>query len=184
MTLGSWFREYVYIPLGGNRVSMPRVYFNLLVVWLLTGFWHGAGWNFLLWGLVLFAIIAIEKAGLKKVLDKVKALGHVYMLFLIPLTWMIFAITDMHDLGVYAGRLIGISASEGGTVFAGDFTKFINLYGGLMAICAVLSVSGPAKLFNKIKDNVLGSLILFAIFWGSIYCLYIGLNDPFLYFRF
>ena len=179
MTLGSWFREYVYIPLGGNRVSMPRVYFNLLVVWLLTGFWHGAGWNFLLWGLVLFAIIAIEKAGLKKVLDKVKALGHVYMLFLIPLTWMIFAITDMHDLGVYAGRLIGISASEGGTVFAGDFT-----YGGLMAICAVLSVSGPAKLFNKIKDNVLGSLILFAIFWGSIYCLYIGLNDPFLYFRF
>lgn len=184
MTLGSWFREYVYIPLGGNRVSMPRVYFNLLVVWLLTGFWHGAGWNFLLWGLVLFVIIAIEKAGLKKILDKVKAFGHVYMLFLIPLTWMIFAITDMHDLGVYAGRLIGISASEGNTVFAGDFTKFINLYGGLMAICAVLSVSGPAKLFNKIKDNVLGSLILFAIFWGSIYCLYIGLNDPFLYFRF
>ena len=72
MTLGSWFREYVYIPLGGNRRSAPRVYFNLFVVWLLTGFWHGAGWNFILWGVVLFIIIAIEKAGLKRFLDRVK----------------------------------------------------------------------------------------------------------------
>ena len=101
MTLGSWFRDYVYIPLGGNRRSAPRVYFNLLAVWLLTGFWHGAGWNFIIWGLFLFVVIAIEKSGLKKIMDKIRPLGHLYMLFLIPLSWMIFAITDMGQLLVY-----------------------------------------------------------------------------------
>ncbi|MFR2965692.1 MAG: hypothetical protein ACLTK0_04485 [Anaerovoracaceae bacterium] len=108
----------MYIPLGGNRRSAPRVYFNLFVVWLLTGFWHGAGWNFILWGVVLFIIIAIEKAGLKRFLDRVKIAGHIYMIFLIPLTWMIFAITDMGALGIYAGRLIGLNIG-GGTVFEG-----------------------------------------------------------------
>lgn len=184
MTLGSWFKEYVYIPLGGNRRSTPRVYFNLFVVWLLTGFWHGAGWNFILWGMILFAIIAIEKAGLKKILDRFKVVGHAYMIVLIPLTWMVFAITDMGQLGVYAGRLIGIGANGFGSVFEGDVAKFADMYGVLMIICAVLSVSGPAKLFNKIKDNVLGAVILFAIFWGSVYLIHMGLNDPFLYFRF
>ena len=184
MTLGSWFKEYVYIPLGGNRRSTPRVYFNLFVVWLLTGFWHGAGWNFILWGMILFAIIAIEKAGLKKILDRFKVVGHAYMIVLIPLTWMVFAITDMGQLGVYAGRLIGLGANGFGSVFEGDVAKFADMYGVLMIICAVLSVSGPAKLFNKIKDNVLGAVILFAIFWGSVYLIHMGLNDPFLYFRF
>ncbi len=182
MTLGSWFREYVYIPLGGNRRSAPRVYFNLFVVWLLTGFWHGAGWNFILWGLMLFCVIAIEKAGLKNILERKRPLGHLYMFFLIPLMWMVFAITDMGSLGVYAGRLIGISA--GGVVFAGNFSKFLHTYGVLMAVCAVLCVSGPEKLFDRVKDSVAGSAVLFAIFWGSVYCLYIGLNDPFMYFRF
>lgn len=95
MTLGSWFRDYVYIPLGGNRKAVPRVYLNLFIVWLLTGIWHGAGWNFILWGVFLFAVIAVEKAGLKKKLDARPVLGHLYMLFLIPLSWMIFAITDI-----------------------------------------------------------------------------------------
>lgn len=183
MTLGSWFKEYVYIPLGGNRKSAPRVYFNLFVVWLLTGFWHGAGWNFVLWGLTLFIIIAIEKAGLKRFLDRAKIRAHIYMLFLIPLTWMIFAITDMQQLGIYAGRLIGTSVGEG-VVFSGDFMKYLDMYGILMAVCAALSVSGPARLFERIRGSMLGAVILFAVFWGSVYLLYIGLNDPFLYFRF
>lgn len=184
MTLGSWFREYVYIPLGGNRKSVPRVYFNLFAVWLLTGFWHGAGWNFIIWGLVLFLIIGVEKAGLKKILDKLKPLGHVYMLLLIPLTWMIFAITDMGQLGIYIQRLFDFGGTKSDTIFEGDLEKYLNIYGVLMLICAVFSVSAPAKLFAKVKDNLLGTVILFAIFWGAIYCLYIGLNDPFLYFRF
>ncbi len=184
MTLGSWFKEYVYIPLGGNRRSVPRVYFNLLVVWMLTGFWHGAGWNFIIWGLFLFIAIAIEKAGLKKLLDRIKPLGHLYMLFLIPLSWMIFAITDIDQLGIYIQRLTDFAGTKSSTVFEGDFKNYLDTYGVLMAVCAVLSVSAPAKLFERIKGTLLGSVILFAVFWGSVYCLYIGLNDPFLYFRF
>lgn len=184
MTLGSWFRDYVYIPLGGNRRSMPRVYFNLLVVWLLTGFWHGAGWNFIIWGLFLFAVIAIEKAGLKKLMDKVKPLGHVYMLFLIPLSWMIFAITDIDQLGIYVGRLFDFAGTGSDTVFEGDFAKYLDMYGILMAICFVMCTSIPERLFAYIKDKVSGAVVLFAIFWASVYLIYIGLNDPFLYFRF
>ena len=87
ITLGSWFREYVYIPLGGNRKGTARTIFNLFVVWLLTGIWHGASWNFVLWGLVLFFFIFIEKLCLKKYLDRYRWLGHLYMLLLIPLSW-------------------------------------------------------------------------------------------------
>ena len=184
MTLGSWFREYVYIPLGGNRRSSGRVYFNLFAVWLLTGFWHGAGWNFILWGVVLFVIIALEKAGLKKVLDRFRIMGHLYMVILIPLTWMIFAITDIEQLGIYAQRLVDFAGKESDTVFSGDAGKYWDMYGWLLMVCAVLSVSGPARLFERICRTMAGSIILFAIFWGSVYCLYIGLNDPFLYFRF
>ena len=184
MTLGSWFREYVYIPLGGNRRSSGRVYFNLFAVWLLTGFWHGAGWNFILWGVVLFVIIALEKAGLNKVLDRFRIMGHLYMVILIPLTWMIFAITDIEQLGIYAQRLVDFAGKESDTVFSGDAGKYWDMYGWLLMVCAVLSVSGPARLFERIRRTMAGSIILFAIFWGSVYCLYIGLNDPFLYFRF
>ena len=138
----------------------------------------------MLWGLILFAIIAIEKAGLKRFLDRARVRAHIYMFFLIPLTWMVFAITDMGQLGVYAGRLIGIGANGFGSVFAGDLAKFVDTYGVLLIICLVLCVSGPAKLFARIRDNVLGAVILFAIFWGSVYLLNMGLNDPFLYFRF
>lgn len=184
ITLGSWFREYVYIPLGGNRRSMPRVYFNLFAVWLLTGFWHGAGWNFIIWGLTLFLIIAVEKAGLKKILDKIRPLGHIYMILLIPLTWLIFAVTDMGQLGIYFQRLFDFAGTGSDTVFEGDFSKYLDMYGWLFGICLVMCTSIPARLFEYIKDKLAGAVILFAIFWGSVYCLYIGLNDPFLYFRF
>ena len=87
--------------------------------------------------------------------------------------------------GLYeAGRLIGIGANGFGSVFAGDLAKFVDTYGVLLIICLVLCVSGPAKLFARIRDNVLGAVILFAVFWGSVYLLNMGLNDPFLYFRF
>ena len=184
MTLGSWFRDYVYIPLGGNRRSAPRVYFNLLAVWLLTGFWHGAGWNFIIWGLFLFVVIAIEKSGLKKIMDKIRPLGHLYMLFLIPLSWMIFAITDMGQLLVYLERLFDFAGTGSDTVFEGDFAKYLDMYGVLMVICFIMCTSLPEKLFGLIRNRVAGSVILFVIFWACMYFLYIGLNDPFMYFRF
>ncbi len=184
MTLGSWFRDYVYIPLGGNRVSMSRLYFNLLVVWLLTGFWHGAGWNFIIWGLFLFAIIAIEKTWLKKIMDRIKPLGHLYMLFLIPLSWMIFAITDIDQLVVYTQRLFDFTGRMSDTVYDGDFAKYLDMYGVLLAVCFVMCTSVPRRLFEHIRKKVAGTIILFIIFWASVYLIYLGLNDPFLYFRF
>ena len=184
MTLGSWFRDYVYIPLGGNRCSPLRVYFNLLVVWALTGIWHGAGWNFVIWGLFLFVCIGVEKAGLKKILDRIKPLGHLYMFFLIPLSWMIFAITDIEQLGIYVSRLFDFAGTGSDTVFAGDLAKYWDGYGVLLIVCLVMSLSLPEKLFAVIKNNIFGTVILFVIFWASAYLIYLGLNDPFLYFRF
>mgnify|MGYP000674364918 CR=1 FL=1 len=184
MTLGSWFRDYVYIPLGGNRKAVPRVYLNLFIVWLLTGIWHGAGWNFILWGVFLFAVIAVEKAGLKKKLDARPVLGHLYMLFLIPLSWMIFAITDIGQLGVYITRLVDVLGTGSDTVYAGDFAKFIDTYGVLLLVCTVFCTSLPKQLFSKVQDTLLGTVVLFFLFWASVYLVYLGLSDPFMYFRF
>ncbi|MBS5634652.1 MAG: MBOAT family protein, partial [Clostridiales bacterium] len=99
MTLGSWFREYLYIPLGGNRVSKSRLYFNLFVVWAATGFWHGASWNFIFWGLFFFVFLVIERMGFKQVLERHSAFSHVYVIFFLLLSWALFAVTDLGMLG-------------------------------------------------------------------------------------
>ena len=100
ISLGNWFKNYIYIPLGGNRKGKIRTILNLLVVWILTGLWHGANYNFILWGLFICLIIVIEKLLIKKYLDKYKFFGHLYMLLLIPISWSIFAITDIKQLGI------------------------------------------------------------------------------------
>ena len=135
-------------------------------------------------GLFLFACIAIEKAGLKRLLDRVKPLGHLYMFFMIPLSWMIFAITDIDKLGIYVSRLFDFAGTGSDTVFEGDLAKFWGMYGVLMLICLVMSLSIPERLFAKIRNTIFGTVILFVIFWASAYLIYLGLNDPFLYFRF
>lgn len=182
ITLGTWFKEYVYIPLGGNRKGIKRTYLNLLCVWLLTGFWHGADWNFILWGLFLFAVIAVEKAGLLKFLERFKVLSHIYMLLLIPLSWLIFALTDLSDIGIYLGRMFGIG---GVNVFAGDYISYLQQYGIFLLAGILLSTKLPAFIFDRIKNKpVIMALVLLAVLGGSIYCIYMGMNDPFLYFRF
>jgi len=189
ITLGSWFREYVYIPLGGNRKGRVRQLFNLLTVWLLTGLWHGANWNFILWGMLLFLILCIEKAGLIKILIKRPVIGHLYMCFLIPFTWVFFAITDIGQLQIYLlklfpfiGRLSGAAVQN--IVFEGDFIKYLSRYGiGLTA--GILFCTGfPERIFQKHRNKVWMSLVLLIIFMASVYCIYRGFSDPFLYYRF
>lgn len=181
ITLGSWFREYVYIPLGGSRAGKFKTYRNLLIVWLFTGFWHGADWNFIIWGLLLFVIITIEKAGLLRILEANPVIGHLYMLLLIPLSWLVFAISDLKSLATYFGRLIGIGGTN---IFAGDFIKYGKTYGILLIVGLLFSTSLPQRIYLKIKNTIIIIPILLAIIAGSMYCLYIGMNDPFLYFRF
>lgn len=184
ITLGSWFREYVYIPLGGNRCSKARNLFNLLFVWLLTGIWHGAGYNFLLWGFILFLLIATEKYLTGKFLNSHPAIGHIYMLLIIPLTWAVFAVSDMRELGVLFTRLFPFFGTGALSVFKYDYLKYLKEYYPFFIASILFSTRLPYKLLERIRNSVLVPILLLAIFFASIYCMYKGFDDPFLYFRF
>ena len=184
ITLGRWFRDYVYIPLGGNRKGTPRTTINLLIVWLLTGLWHGAGYNYLLWGLILFLIILSEKLWTGKLLNKHKLFGHVYMVFLIPLTWTVFAVNDITQLGFLFTRLFPFFGKGAWSVFRYDYLKYLGQYYLFFIAGIFLSTTLPYKLLKKVKSKVLLTAFLLIILGGSLYCMYRGFDDPFLYFRF
>ena len=183
ISLSSWFRDYVYIPLGGSREGKARTYLNLLAVWVLTGLWHGSTLNFLLWGLFLFALIALERAGWGRVLDKSRVLSRVYMVLMIPLSWLLFAIPSVGRIGVYLGRLFPI-VSRGVAVNAGDWLQYGKQYWWLLVLGIVFSTPGPEKLWNRIRSSWLGTVILAVLFWACVYCMSVATNDPFLYFSF
>lgn len=185
MTLGSWFRDYVYIPLGGSRKGKLMTFRNMLAVWALTGFWHGASWNFILWGLLMFALISVEKLGLIRILERVPALGHLYMAFAISVSWVLFAVTDLSQMAVYFTRLFPfLPQSEGMAYFAGDYLKYGRLYGLSLAAGLVFATGLPMKLYRRFKNSPAAAVVLLAVFWGCVYCMKMGMDDPFLYFRF
>ena len=184
MTLGGWFREYVYSPLGGNRGGFAKTVRNMFVVWLLTGLWHGASWNFVLWGLLLFVLLFVEKAGLGKVLERHKALGHIYMILWIPLSWLVFVITDLSQLGIYLQKLFPFFGSTGTVLFQGDYLKYGKTYGIYLVLGILFATGVQEKLLKKNKNRLWVILLLLALFWASVYCMYLGMDDPFLYFRF
>jgi len=187
ISLGSIFRDYVYIPLGGNK---KRVYFNLLVVWFLTGMWHGASWNFIFWGLYFFVFIALEKAFLLKALDKVPAfISHTYALLIIIPGWVIFYFTDTDMLIAYVQKLFSFSGSPNGNT---DFFNTIttHLFWLIMAIVLCMPVYHRVKAYIEKKVsrvtvfdsvtigfNVLLLFICVAQLVGKSY-------NPFIYFRF
>lgn len=187
ITLGTWFREYVYIPLGGNRKGRLHTVFNLFVVWFLVGFWHGAAWNFVLWGLLIFALLVLEKNWTLKWLSSKnifgKIISHLYILVYIPVSWIIFAITDFTELGVYLLKMfpfLDLTSSAS----LNDFWRLLSTYAPLLTASVIFSTSYPKMLWDKIRDSALGVTILLVIFWYSVYLLSIGINNPFLYFRF
>jgi len=184
ITLGSWFREYVYIPLGGNRKGTLCTIRNLFIVWLLTGIWHGAGYNFLLWGLVLFIIILTEKLFIGKFLRERPIIGHLYMLLLIPLTWAIFAIDDIGQLGIFFTRLFPFFGQGVWSVFKHDYLKYLGMYYPFFIAGFLLSTKLPYNLLRKIKQRKVIYILIVIIFIASVYCMYRGFDDPFLYFRF
>lgn len=181
MTLGSWFRDYVYIPLGGNRKGAVRTYFNLLLVWLLTGLWHGASWNFVIWGLFLFIVISNEKLWLKRILEKYHVVGHLYMMILIPLSWMVFAISDYKELIVYGKRLIGLG---GEAAMQNDIVKYVSQYGIFLCVGLICCTPLLRKLYEKIPVRLVRVIILIILCAGSVYRIYQGMNNPFMYFSF
>ena len=184
MTLGMWFREYIYIPLGGSRCGKLKTIRNYFIVWAFTGLWHGASWNFIIWGMVLFALIMLERFVIGKYLKRFKVLGHLYMLLVIPLTWLIFAVTDISQLGVYFCRLLPFIPQQTYPVLEHDYLKYLGIYWKFFLAGAVFSTDLPERIYKKIKDTIAIKLVLLAVFWLSVYCIYKGMNDPFMYFRF
>ena len=185
MTLGSWFRDYVYIPLGGSRCSRWKLLRNLLVVWLLTGIWHGAGWNFLLWGGCLFVMIAAEKFLYLKILNRYPWLGHLYMMILIPLSWLPFAVAEIRNIVVYLERLFPFFNAPGAyTWYAGDYLKYGQMYVWPLLAGLIFITPWPRKIYEKYKGSLISAVVLLMLFWFSIYCIHMGQDDPFLYFSF
>lgn len=187
ITLSTWFKEYLYIPLGGNRYGLARQALNLLIVWSLTGFWHGAGWNFVMWGLYYFVILFIEKLFLLKALDKLpKLFRHVYALLLIVIGWVIFASDDVGVLLPYLGSMFGANGAVGGMDVYTLLTK-----AALLVICCVASTELPKKLFlsaagamNEKAAFTLKSVLTIALLALSMILLIGDSYNPFLYFRF
>ncbi len=185
ITLGSWFREYVYFPLGGSRCdSKAKIVRNFLVVWLFTGIWHGASWNFIVWGLVLFGLIMLERFFIGKFLNEFRLIGHLYMFLAIPLTWLLFAIEDFSDIGLYFSKLFGIAAESDVIINTKDYAKYWGIYGKYFIAGTLFSTRIPEKIYKKIKNTPFCAVLLLVVFWASVYCMYMGMEDVFMYFRF
>ena len=184
MTLGSWFRDYVYIPMGGSRCGKGRLILNLALVWLLTGIWHGNGINYVIWGVLLGVFVIAEKLIYGKYLDKVPILGNLYVLFLIPLTWVVFAITDLKQLGIYFGRLFPLIGGAGIAVNRQDIIRYGQSYWVFFAAGIILCIPGVFRFFEKHKKNPVIILLLAVVFWYSVYFLSGSAGNPFMYLNF
>lgn len=183
ITLSTWFREYVYIPLGGNRKGRARTFINLIIVWFLTGLWHGASWNFVLWGLYFAVLLIIEKAFLGKILSKLpQFISHIYAIIFIVFGWFIFIYCDLENPIAYLSSM-----------FCAPLISQVAIYDlvrGLLflAILAVASTKMPYKLYCKLKDKTVFKVIMcimlpFILLICTAYLVDSSYN-PFLYFRF
>lgn len=178
ISLSSWFKEYVYIPLGGNRKGMGMQIRNILIVWALTGLWHGASWNFVLWGLYYGLLLMLEKLFLLKGLNRCPAIvRHIYTLIIVVIGWTIFAQTDFGQLTEYLKSMFGI----GTALIDSDFLYYFSCNAVLLAVLAFCSINHKKwlKRFEvlRIPAMIILLLVSFAFLVGGSY-------NPFLYFRF
>ncbi len=187
ISLSTWFREYVYIPLGGNRCSRLRNVRNLFVVWFLTGFWHGASWNYILWGLYYFTLLMIEKFFLRKLLEKAPSLlSHAYTLFFVLFGWLLFVFEDISAGAVYLGNMFGVGVQ--GFANGLDAYNFVrNL--AFFIVLAIASTPIPKKIYEHLTKNSGVWRGLFAVLGivTVLICLSYLVDssyNPFLYFRF
>ena len=189
MSLGSWFRDYVYIPLGGNRVSRGKWFRNIFIVWLLTGLWHGAAWTFILWGLFFALFLTAEKLWYGQALARTKLLKHVYVLLLIVVSFVLFDAASVQDALRTIAALLGL----GGLPLADALSRYyLWSYTGVFLIAAVGATPLPVKILRQLKESRTGSiivsvlepLVLLALLAAVTAYLVDGSFNPFLYFRF
>ena len=185
ISLGTWFREYVYIPLGGNRCGIPRQILNLSVVWLLTGLWHGASWNFVLWGAYFGLLLIVEKFLLAKLLKKIPAVfRHLYALFFIVMGWVIFDFVELSQMGAFFTRLFSL---QSGVI--GAHALYLTIaYLPLLLIALIACCPWGKKLWLRLERTpvapVMDGIGALAILLLSVASLVSSSYNPFLYFRF
>ena len=193
MSLGTWFRDYVYIPMGGNRVKKWRWFLNILVVWALTGLWHGAAWNFVIWGLYMAFFLILEKLFLLPLLKKSRAAGHIYTMLLVMISFVIFSAATMSDAGAVIAGMFG---AGGLSTVSAESLYYLKSY----AITLIIAIAGSlpvvrnvfAGLEGRMKDNktvnavfTIGEpVVLAALLILVTGYLVDGSFNPFLYFRF
>ena len=183
ITLGTWFRDYLYIPLGGSRRGKARTALALTVVWVFTGLWHGASWNFVLWGVMLLAFILLEKFCIGSFLKEHKFLSHLYLLFVIPQTWVVFRITKLSDVGAYFSRLFPFFGTHS-AVSAQDAVKLLASYWWLLLLAIFFCLPQPRRFYEKHRGSLLVQLPLFLLFWVCVYFIATSSGNAFLYSRF
>lgn len=210
ISLGSWFRDYLYIPMGGNRVPKWRWLINIFVVWLATGLWHGAAWNFVLWGLIYAVLLVVEKFGLMKILDKAKPLAHIYVLLVTAISFIIF---DSDTIGGAFGTIGSMFGAGNLPLVNAESVYYLRSYAVVLIIAAIGSTPLPKMLVNKLAklmpkkaeiaknnengeavavENSVGNTILsiaepvclIALLAVTSAFLIDGSFNPFLYFRF
>lgn len=189
ISLGTWFRDYVYIPLGGNRCGKGKHLFNILIVWMLTGFWHGAEWNFILWGLYFAILLAGEKFIWGRAISKSSVLSRIYVIFLTIISFIIFDSTELSDIVVKTGGLFG----AGGEALSSVHTLYyLKSYALILAIALFGATPIPKILAKKALETRVGKAvlsvaepILLAVLLIVITAYLVdGSFNPFLYFRF
>ncbi len=193
ISLGSWFREYVYIPMGGNRVGTLKLYRNLIVVWFLTGLWHGASWNFVLWGLYFGLFIIIEKMFLGRLLGKLPGFaGNIYTLLVAVIGWVLFEFESLSKCGAYLGLMFGAgrSGSAAASFLDSQALYYLSANAALFVIAAACATPFPARLADRLRHKAgqIGTIAFPAfnmalLFITAAYMVNESYN-PFLYFRF
>ncbi len=182
ISLSTWFRDYVYIPLGGNRVNKPRWVWNLFVVWLLTGIWHGANWTFLLWGLIYFVVLLAEKlTGFAK---KPGVFSHVYTLIVVTLAWVVFRSADIASGARYIGQMFGLGASG---FIDGTFTESLKGTYAVLLVSLVGTTPLVNRLFHHLRQKQLAAVEwcwLLIVFICSVLQVVSASYNPFIYFNF
>jgi alginate O-acetyltransferase complex protein AlgI len=189
ISLSKWFRDYVYIPLGGNRVSKVKWVRNIMVVWMLTGLWHGANWNYIIWGLYYGVLLLLEGTLLAKPLNKLpKAVRYVLTMLVVIVGWTIFRIEDLHALALTLFKMFGIGASFARSeIFYRNYSLIVSLPYILVGILFMTPLI--RSVFIKMEQNhswliPIKYIIYLALFAISVMMLICNAYNPFIYFRF
>lgn len=189
ISLGTWFRDYVYIPMGGNRVGKGQWFFNILVVWMLTGFWHGAAWNFVLWGLLFALLLILEKLWLLKSLQKHPVFAHIYVLFFVMLSFILFDAQTLAQAVSHIGGLFGMGKLPFSSL---ETVYYLRSFSPLLVLALLGATPLPKKLFLKLSEHPIAGKVSH---WTKVFALLLlllvmtaflvdGSFNPFLYFRF